>query len=237
VPFDLRRSLQKVKHPGPSPSTSAERQYSDDLSRVFTDAIGRSLRTHFPRTTSGRGTGVNAASAGGIKSVDVAFNIEGLFLGLGISTKVVGLPEPGHGYSHNFKRLSEEWTLETVNYHRYMPYSVVVGLLFLPSDCASDRPQKSSLSRALDHFRGYRGRLDHRSDPDLMEEIYVGVYEPTGGAGKANKGAVYFVSAEHSIPSKGAPPPGLQLTFDDVKDHLVASFKARNPRLRVRGMP
>jgi hypothetical protein len=237
MPFDLRHALNKVTPPGPSPSTGDKRQYSDDLSRVFTDAIGRSLRTHFPKTTSGRGTGVNAASAAGIKSVDVAFNIEGLFLGLGISVKVVGLPEAGHGYSHNYKRLSEEWTLETVNYHRYMPYAVICGLLFLPADAVDDRPRKSSLSRALDHFHGYRGRIDHRGDPDLMEEIYVGVYEAKGGKNKPKKGTVYFVSAEHGIPDKGAPPPILQLDFDDVKDALVDRFKDRNPRLRVAGMP
>jgi hypothetical protein len=235
--FNLSGPLRKVPQPGASPSTGQKRQYSDDLSREFTAAIGRSLRTHFPRTTSGRGTGVNAASAAGIKSVDVAFNIEGLFLGLGISVKVVGLPEAGHGYSHNFKRLSEEWTLETVNYHRYMPYSIIVGMLLLPSDAVQDRPRKSSLARALDHFRGYRGRAGHAGDLDVMEEIYVGIYEAVGGGRGHRKGDVYFVSAEHRISAVGPPPNTLRMSLEDIKDHLADRFKQRNPRLRVKGMP
>jgi hypothetical protein len=104
MPFDLAAALAAVPPVGPSPTTGQKRQYSDDLSREFTNAIGVSMRTHFPRTSSGAGTGTNAASATGIKSVDVAFNIEGLFLGLGLSVKTVGVPEGGHGYTHNFKR-------------------------------------------------------------------------------------------------------------------------------------
>jgi hypothetical protein len=237
VAFHLANALRLVTRPGSAASIGEKRQYSDDLSRVFTREVGRSLRTHFPRTVSGRGTGVNAASAAGIKSVDVAFNIEGLFLGLGISVKVVGLPEPGRGYSHNLKRISEEWTQETINYHRYMPYSIIVGMLFLPGDAVDDRPRKSSLSTAVDHFRGYRGRRDPQADPDLMEEIYIAIYEASGGRDRAKKGSVYFVSAEHTLPKRGAPDPAVRLTFEQVKAHLASLFRERNPRLRVAGMP
>src|SRR5688572_23634815 len=84
VPFDLSKALHDVQRPTGAPSTGEKRQYSDDLSRVFSEALEHSMRTHFPKTSSGEGTGTNAASAVGIKSVDVAFNIEGLFLGLGL---------------------------------------------------------------------------------------------------------------------------------------------------------
>lgn len=123
--FNLHDEL--VAYPEPTPPTPVDdkewtrrkRQYSDDLSKAFSAALERDLASHFPEVASGEGRGVNAASADGIKSVDVTFTIEGLFLGLGISTKVVGLPEEGHGYAHNLKRLTEEWTLETVTLHRY----------------------------------------------------------------------------------------------------------------------
>jgi hypothetical protein len=233
VAFDLSTALGKVRRPGGKPSTKAKRQYSDDLSRVFSEALEQSMRTHFPKTTSGHGTGTGAASAAGIKSVDVAFNIEGLFLGLGLSVKVVGLPEGDRGYTHNFKRVTEEWTLETVNYHRYMPYSVIVGMLFLPADCMRDRKKRTSLSTALEHFGPHRGRSDHRDDPDLMEEIYIGVYEPDG----SNKGKVFFLSAEHDLGPRALPSKSIRLTFEDVKKELVARFKDRNRKLKVQGMP
>jgi hypothetical protein len=231
--FNLRKELTKVPSPRGRRSTSRKRQYSDDLSRVFSIALEKSMRSHFPHTTSGEGTGTNAASASGIKSVDVAFNIEGLFLGLGLSVKVVGLPEKGRGYTHNFKRVSEEWTLETVNYHRYMPYALVIGMLFLPVDAMTDRKRRTSLITALDHFRGFRGRRDHRDDIDLMEEIYIGLYEPSGKA----RGAVFFVRADLELDPCDEPELTDRMTFEEVKDELVHRFKTRNPKLRVRGMP
>lgn len=231
--FNLSRELATVPPPAANPSTSQKRQYSDDLSRVFSVALEVSMRTHFPHTASGEGTGTNAASASGIKSIDVAFNIEGLFLGLGLSVKVVGLPEEGRGYTHNLKRVSEEWNLETVNYHRYMPYSIIVGMFFLPVDAMTDRKQKTSLSASLNHFRGYRGRSDHRDDPDHMEEIYIGLYEPGG----EKAGDVFFLGSDLSLGPREIPKSADRKTFEDVKDDLVRRFKARNPKLRVRGMP
>lgn len=231
--FDLSTALGKVSRPRRRLSAKKKRQYSDDLSRVFSEALEQSMRTHFPKTTSGHGTGTGAASAAGLKSVDVAFNIEGLFLGLGLSVKVVGLPERGRGYTHNFKRVAEEWTLETVNYHRYMPYSVIVGMLFLPAECMQDRKKRTSLSTALEHFGLHRGRTDHRDDPDLMEDIYIGVYEPDG----SKKGKVFFISAEHDLDPRALPTPSMKLTFEDVKAELVDRFKGRNRKLKVKGMP
>jgi hypothetical protein len=104
LPLSLAKALADVRKPKPPNRgpldewskeekrvwTEAKRQYSDDLSREITKAVELSLRTHFPKTHSGEGVGTNAASAQGIKSIDVAFNIEGLFLGLGMSIKTVG---------------------------------------------------------------------------------------------------------------------------------------------------
>jgi hypothetical protein len=233
VAFDLAHALTKVSPPSGKLSTAKKRQYSDDLSRVFSEALEKSMRTHFPKTSSGQGTGTNAASATGIKSIDVAFNIEGLFLGLGLSVKVVGLPEGERGYTHNFKRVSEEWTLETVNYHRYMPYSIIVGMLFLPEDCMTDRKQKTSLSTALEHFEPFRGRREHRDDVDQLEEIYIGIYRPGG----KKKGQVCFISAEHDLAPRALPAATISRSFEQVKADLVARFRERNRKLKVIGMP
>jgi hypothetical protein len=207
--------------------TERKRQHSDDLSREITKAVELSLRTHFPKTHSGEGVGTNAASAQGIKSIDVAFNIEGLFLGLGVSIKTVGLPEEDRGYGHNFKRVTEEWTTETVLYHRYMPVSIIVGMLFLPADAAADRSRASSLNYAVEKFRGFQGRTSIRDDFELLEKIYVGLYKDSG--------EVHFVDVSHHLEPLAIPVN--TKTFEEIKDELVKLFRQRNPKLRVQNMP
>jgi hypothetical protein len=233
VPFDLRAALDQVALPM-QVKTMHKRQYSDDLSRVFSEALERAMGTHFPHTFSGGGTGIPAASARGIKSIDVAFNIEGLFLGLGISVKTVGLPESGRGYTHNYKRVGEEWTLETISYHRYMPFSIIVGALFLPLDAAFDRTRSSSLATAIDHFRLFSGRPGHREYDEQMERIYVGLFQPKP---RPLYGTVRFIDVAEDVPTSGLPAKDKLLTFDAVKDQLVTMFKLRNPKLKVKGMP
>ena len=209
--------------------TETKRQYSEDLSREITKAVELSLRTHFPKTYSGEGLGTNTASAQGIKSIDVAFNIEGLFLGLGVSIKTVGLPEGDRGYGHNFKRVTEEWTTETVLYHRYMPVSIIVGMLFLPGGAAADRPRASSLNHAVEKFRGFQGRTSIRDDFELLEKIYVGLYEESG--------EVRFIDVAHHLKPLEIPAGTKLSTFEQIKDELVRLFRTRNPKLRVKGMP
>jgi hypothetical protein len=150
-----------------------------------------------------------------------------------MSVKTVGLPEGDRGYTHNFKRVGEEWVLETLNYHRYMPYAIVVGMLFLPEDAMRDRPTVTSLSTATRHFGPFRGRTYHGDDLDLMEEIYIGLFRDH----EPKKGDVFFVSAEHELGPLEEPPTALRLTFEDVKNDLVARFKERNQKLKVKGMP
>lgn len=229
-PFHLGEALQRVSKPNSvEVSTEAKRQYSDDLSREFSSAVESNLRTHFPNTNSGEGVGTRAASAQGIKSVDVAFTIEGLFLGLGVSIKTVGLPEGNRGYGHNFKRLTEEWTTETILYHRYMPVSIVIGVLFLPSHAERDRPRASSLNHAVEKFRGFQGRTSIRDDFELLEKIYVGLYEESGD--------VRFVDVDHHLKPLEIPAGAKVCTFEQIKDDLVRLFRKRNPKLRVKGMP
>jgi hypothetical protein len=226
--FHLAASLRRVPKPKEH-STKAKRQYSDDLSREFSAEVESNLRTHFPNTYSAGGIGTPAASAQGIKSVDVAFTIAGLFLGIGISIKVVGLPEGNRGYGHNFKRLTEEWTTETILYHRYMPVSIIVGILFLPSNADHDRPKASSLNHAVEKFRGFQGRISIRDDVELLEKIYVGLYD--------DNGEVRFVDVAHHLKPLEIPAGAKLSTFEQIKDDLVRLFRQRNPKLRVKGMP
>ncbi len=146
-----------------------------------------------------------------------------------MSVKTVGLPEENAGYAHNFKRVSEEWTTETILYHRYMPVSIIVGMLFLPSDADRDRRKASSLNHAVEKFRGFQGRTSIRDDFELLEKIYVGLYEDNGD--------VRFVDVAPHLKRFEKPAGGKVLTFERIKDDLVRLFRQRNPKLRVRGMP
>ena len=241
--FNLRGALKAVTEPS-RPNTrrestwsnedkkiwrDAKRLYSENLSREFSRAIETSLRSHFPETRSGEGMGTSAASAAGIKSVDVAFNIEGLFLGLGLSVKTIGIPEEKGGYGHNFKRVTEEWTTETVLYHRYMPVSIIVGLFFMPWNAVSDRPKTSSLCQAAEKFRGFQARASIREDFELMERIYVGLFKPDG--------TVRFLDVRTKLGPLQIPKESQLRTFEEIKDDLVRLFRERNPKLRVKGMP
>jgi hypothetical protein len=147
--------------------------------------------------------------------------------------KVVGLPEEGHGYTHNFKRLTEEWTTETILYHRYMPASIIVGMLFLPKDSISDRQNTTSLSFACAKFRGFQGRKSTSDHPELMERIYVGLFDRS----PATFGWTRFVDVELELGPRAAPTEGHLLTLHQIKADLVRLFRTRNPKLRVLGMP
>jgi hypothetical protein len=243
-PFEVAGCLKRVPRPKPPASgpertwpkdvrkewTDAKRAYSERLSKAFSHALEQSFRSHFPETQSGEGLGTNAASVQGIKSVDVAFNIEGLFLGLGVSVKTIGLPEEKGGYAHNFKRITEEWTTETVLYHRYMPVSIIVGIFFMPWDSMADRSTVTSLSYAVAKFRGFQGRQSIREDFELMERIYVALFKPDGMARFLDVG-------EGQLGPREVPSDNRLQTFEQVKDDLVRLFRLRNPKLRVRGMP
>jgi hypothetical protein len=122
-----------------------------------------------------------------------------------------------------------------------MPYSIIVGALFLPTEALDDRTHKTSVATTLEHFHGQRGRSNHQDDLDTMEEMYIGLFEPDGAANGGRpgwgRGHVRFISAEEALGPRALPAARQWLTFDDVKDHLVRRFKQRNPKLRVQGMP
>ena len=114
-------------------------------------------------------------------------------------------------------------------YHRYMPVAIIVGMLFLPSRAASDRSKASSLNHAVEKFRGFQGRASIRDDFELLEKIYVGLYEDDGKVG--------FVDVARHLKPLEIPRGNNVLSFEQIKDELVRLFRQRNPKLRVKGMP
>jgi hypothetical protein len=110
-----------------------------------------------------------------------------------------------------------------------MPVSIIVGMLFLPSHAERDRPRASSLNHAVEKFRGFQGRMSIRDDFELLERIYVGLYEDSG--------EVRFVDVAHHLKPLKKPTGPKVTTFELIKDDLVRLFRQRNPKLRVKGMP
>jgi hypothetical protein len=125
--------------------------------------------------------------------------------------------------------VTEEWTTETILYHRYMPVSIIIGMLFLPADAATDRSRASSLNHAVEKFRGFQGRTSIRDDFELLEKIFVGLYDDSG--------EVRFVDVAHHLKPLEIPSGAKVSTFEQIKDDLVRLFRQRNPKLRVKGMP
>lgn len=126
----------------------------------------------------------SAGSARGKKQLDINFSTPQLGLALGISLKSVHLRDVkgAERYTHNMKRNEEELRIEASGYHKRQPYAVMVGVLFLPFDCADDgkKDNPSSLGSWVRHLRPYAGREEPEDEIDRFEKIYIALYEPDG---------------------------------------------------------
>lgn len=249
--FDLRSALDELDETSAIPHfvgwaagsggySSTKTRYSELLSKVAALRIEEAMaRTPAFRTvTSGGGTGTKYVTAGGRKSMDVAVPLD-RYLGLGISVKTVGLPEQASGYVHNTKRTMEEWSLEALNFHLYMPYAIIVGLFLLPVHSAFDRARASSLWKAAHDFSHIAGRRDAGDAPSRLERVFIGLYQPKFHPLEASTrqplplyGACRFIDVRAAeVPTKGLPPGSERRTFDDVVAVLHEDFQTRNPLL------
>jgi hypothetical protein len=211
MPFDLSRSLQRtITKLGPLPSPSSgfkakrglSQHLSDFMAEDVADALGATGR--FPGVVAGTTTKQTwAATSLGFKSFDVQWPVLGRGIALGISIKNVGAPETTNGgytqYTHNYKRVSEEWSLETLATHRFQPFATLVGVLFLPGDSLSDRPRVTSFESAVTKFAGFTGRTSEQDYPELLEAIYIGVYINNG----PHLGFVRFWDVSRPLPADG----------------------------------
>ena len=157
-------------------------------------------------------------------------------IAFGISVKNVGAPEEveptksrpvGYThYTHNYKRVSEEWSLETLATHRFQPFATLVGILFLPGDALADRPNVPSFHAAVTKFSEFAGRQDERDYPELLEAIYIGLYVNNG----PHLGFVRFWDVSVPLPTSG---PVLRdfLTFEDLAARWEGMIKRRYKRI------
>jgi len=209
-------------------SKQAEKKnYAERLSRALATKIANLLRPRFRGITPdehGARQEAPARTAKGVKKLDVNYSTTELGLGLGISIKTINFPDPKAGrYTKNYTRVDNELRAEAKDYHQRQPYAVLVALIFLPlSSCLDGSP--SSFGAAVRIFRHRTNRRDARDEQELLERIFIGVYDDSPKA----LGRVWFFDVMKRPRKEGPPAEALQLGFDDIIGEIERTYAERN---------
>ena len=117
-------------------SATDKKNYAERLSRALATCLANALRPHLPGITpnpTGERQEAPARTSKGFKKLDVNYSTPELGLGLGVSIKTLNFPDAGSGrFTKNYSRIDNELRAEATDYHQRQPYSVLVGVLFLP---------------------------------------------------------------------------------------------------------
>lgn len=189
----------------------------------FADAMAEQIASHLSPSFRGIAatTKRTAGSVRGKKQLDVNFSAPEVGLVLGLSLKSVHIRDVGGSgrYTHNRNRM--ELRIEATRYHKRHPYSVMVGLLFLPFDSCEDgrREIASSFGSWVRHLRPYTGRQDPEDENDKFEKMYIALYEPDGTN-------LRFFDVEWDPPKNGRPKR--LLSYDEFLDAAYYACLNRN---------
>lgn len=240
VTSSMREALEKA---GPKPGDSADqdpkRKYAERLSNALADVLARDLKRRFPKLLAGIKSGeTRAGSQSGAKRLDVNYSTELHGLGLGVSIKTISHRDKKSGrYTHNMKRVDEEFLAEAMDYHVRQPYAVLVGLHFMPVGACDDAKAKSTASsfgswvKKLFGRTGRRGRSGPKDNAELFERMFIGLFEPDG----PNRGDVRFFDVRAAPPKQGRPAEGSLLNWDDLLDQVGQVYTERNAAFRWAG--
>src|SRR5207237_4749262 len=107
------------------------------------------LRKTFPAITplaNGTRQESKARTGKGVKKLDVNYSTPELGLALGVSIKTLNFRDAGSKrYTKNATRIDNELRAEAMDYHKRQPYSVLVGVVFVPVDsCDDGNPNRST---------------------------------------------------------------------------------------------
>lgn len=203
-----------------------KRAYSTRFADRMATGVANGLRPAFsgilPDAT-GKGTESPAQSVRGPKKLDVNYSTPQLGLGVGVSLKAVHFPDSGkrRGYTHNTKRIDEEFRGEASGYHQRQPYSVMVGVVFLPEEACADATARtpSSFGRFVEYFRPLAGRHDAHDDIDRFERVFICLYARDGSR-------MEFFDVEVAPPRRGRPR--VMLAYREFLDEVELSYVRRN---------
>lgn len=223
----IARELEAASpRPGAGESRAAKKNYAERLSRFLAQRFSNELRTNFPGILpdeSGRGQESRARTAKGFKKLDVNYSTPELGLGLGVSIKTINFADPkSDRYTKNFTRVDNELRAEAMDYHVRQPYAVLVAIVFLPEDSCRDGSVTfpSSFGAAVSQFRGRAGRRNPTDQAELLESIFIGLYQPDG--------TVHFFDVEKKPPRTGRPRPAKLITLAELIGQIRDVYDGRN---------
>jgi hypothetical protein len=205
-----------------------KRDYAQKLSTALAIKVANGLRPSFPGIypkEDGTKLETRAATAKGVKRLDVNYSTPELGLALGVSIKTLNFPDPGSKrYTKNVTRIDNELRAEAHDYHQRQPYAVMVALVFLPFAACQDGSARSpsSFGHAVKTFfyRARREAVDE--DFSLFEKIFVALYQTDG----ADRGKSTFFDVDVPPPRTG--PPADRLTLSQALAKAKERFESRN---------
>lgn len=209
-------------------SQAEKKNYAERLSRLLATKVANGLRKEFPGVlpdADGNRQESKARTAKGFKKLDVNYSTPELGLGLGVSIKTLNFVDPKSSrFTKNFTRIDGELRAEAEDYHDRQPYSVLVALIFLPSDSYFDGKETnvSSFARAVQLFRQRGARGGPKDHATLMEGVFIGVYSTK----EETFGTVRFFDVKDDPPKRGEPRT--VLSFRDVLKEITTLYDVRN---------
>jgi hypothetical protein len=246
-PVDPHTSIRTVKEAlqlaGPRPSVEADatakKNYAQRFSEALAICVANRLRKDFRGilpTAAGKGQESRARTAKGFKKLDVNYSTPQLGLALGVSIKSVTHPDWSKAkkragrFTKNYTRIDAELRAEATDYHQRQPYSVLIGVLFLPIASCDDasKPgkkaerEKSSFGRAVESFRPRAGRGTPRDDVDLFEQFFVAVYDEKSGE------TCFFDVKDKPPPRNRRPRSEECRSFEEFIQDVIKTYDKRN---------
>lgn len=214
-------------NPKDSELRELKKNYAEDLSRRLAQKFANLLRAYFPDilpTADGKFHESLARASKKPKRLDVNYSNPSIGLGLGISIKTINFRDhESQRYTKNFTRVDNEWRAEASDYHERQPYAVMIGILFLPHDSVEDmKTSHSSFAQAVNVFRHRTDRPSTRTQIELFERIYIGLYNIS----ENDFGYVRFFDVGRPPPKSG--PPSKTLLLHDLLLEICQVYDRRN---------
>jgi hypothetical protein len=227
----------RVAEPRPDYAASQKdkKNYAERLSRKIAQVFADALRDSFPGilpTVGGERQESRARTGKGFKKLDINYSTVELGLALGVSIKTINFPDATtKRFTKNYSRVDNELRAEAIDYHRRQPYSVMIGVLFLPvTSCEDSNSAKgdekglSSFCAAVKYFRGRSGRETSNHDPELFEKFFVALYEvDTEGLSAAR-----FFDVENAPPRARRPRDDETTDLAGAVKEITAVYDSRN---------
>ena len=247
-----------LAYAGEKPAVSASREkkknYSERLSNSIAVLLASRLRKKggfksiLPNPDGqGRETGSASGAHKKLKKTDVRYATADTGLELLVSVKTLNFRDVKKSrtapdgvvigrYTKNMVRNDHELRAEAMDHHERFPYSVLIGLFFIPVDACDDAmgAGKSSFAHAVITFRPRTGRVDVSDPPAKFERLFIGLYDEK----KAGDLAVGFFDVASPPPRQGRVPwmdeaenarrGGKLLTLDQLVFEIVKEYGIRN---------